>query len=232
MKRTFDITVSMIALVVLMPFMALIGLTVVLTSRGPALYEQRRTGLNGQPFVILKFRTMKWQPNTPFKRCTGARDPRIVWGIGHLLRFTKLDELPQFFNVLEGTMSISGERPYETGMDLRYALTVPGYAGRYRAKPGLGLLKLLRRESIDQEVQRIAKKYGGHPATTPIAATSRPTRRIAMNTTVREAEAECFRHLVFTPGWWAALRQLRRLRNRAYDEVFHGVEGRRDQEAY
>lgn len=110
MKRLFDFTVSLIGLTLLSPLMLLIALLVRLTSRGPILFQQERVGRDFRKFRILKFRTMV--PDAPKlgAAITAGRDPRITT-IGHILRKTKLDELPQLINVLKGEMSFVGPRP-------------------------------------------------------------------------------------------------------------------------
>jgi exopolysaccharide biosynthesis polyprenyl glycosylphosphotransferase len=120
-KRQFDVIASLAAIIVLGPLMALIALAIKLTSRGPVLFRQTRSGLNGRTFQVLKFRTMcidaeekrnallqKNEVSGPVFKI--ARDPRITW-LGRFLRKYSLDELPQLFNVLAGQMAIVGPRP-------------------------------------------------------------------------------------------------------------------------
>lgn len=127
LKRAFDLVVSAIALILLSPAFLLIAIAIKLTSKGPIFYGQRRTGLNGRDFVLWKFRSMEQDaekklasliernemsgpasaPGSVFKL---KNDPRVT-PIGHLLRRTSLDELPQFWNVFVGEMSIVGPRP-------------------------------------------------------------------------------------------------------------------------
>lgn len=109
MKRLFDIGVALIALIVLAPLLLLIALLVALTSPGGAFFRQWRVGRSGREFRLLKFRTMK--PGSEAQgQITLGRDPRVT-AIGRLLRRTKLDELPQLWNVLVGEMSLVGPRP-------------------------------------------------------------------------------------------------------------------------
>jgi lipopolysaccharide/colanic/teichoic acid biosynthesis glycosyltransferase len=110
LKRWFDVSAAAAALVVLSPVLAAIALTVVLTSEGPALFRQERTGRYGKPFFIYKFRTMVRDASILGSAITAAGDPRIT-AVGRLLRATKLDELPNLVNVLRGEMSIVGPRP-------------------------------------------------------------------------------------------------------------------------
>lgn len=109
LKRAFDVVVSAIALLLLSPLLVVIAVLVKLGSRGPVLYRGERIGLHGQPFRIMKFRTMVVGADRG-SSATGANDPRIT-RTGRFLRQYKLDELPQFLNVLNGEMSLVGPRP-------------------------------------------------------------------------------------------------------------------------
>ncbi|MFC5458994.1 sugar transferase [Massilia niabensis] len=108
-KRAFDLCASAIGVLLLSPLLAAIALWIRLDSKGPVLFRQVRVGRYGVPFDILKFRTMAAQSD-PQRLLTVGRDPRITRA-GHFLRKYKLDELPQLFNVLAGTMSLVGPRP-------------------------------------------------------------------------------------------------------------------------
>lgn len=107
-KRCFDVSLSLLLLPVWLPLMALIALVVKLTSRGPILYRARRAGQRNILFKQLKFRTMKTEHSG--SAFTGRADSRVT-ATGAFLRFFKLDELPQFINVLKGNMSVVGPRP-------------------------------------------------------------------------------------------------------------------------
>ena len=110
MKRLFDILISLLTLVLFLPFGIIIALCIVLSSRGGAFYIQQRVGRNGVPFGLLKFRTMRKNADRLGTLTVGMRDSRIT-SVGYFLRKTKLDEFPQFLNVLKGDMSIVGPRP-------------------------------------------------------------------------------------------------------------------------
>lgn len=110
MKCAFDIIVSSIILLLFLPFGIIISLIIVFSSRGGVFYTQERVGRNGVPFGVIKFRTMKRNADKAGKLTVGMRDPRIT-KIGYFLRKLKLDEFPQFMNVLGGSMSIVGPRP-------------------------------------------------------------------------------------------------------------------------
>lgn len=109
-KRIFDILFSIIILCLFSPFGIIVSLLILLTSRGGVFYIQERIGKNGVPFGLYKFRTMRPNADRAGTLTVGMRDPRITQ-IGYFLRKFKLDEFPQFLNVLKGDMSIVGPRP-------------------------------------------------------------------------------------------------------------------------
>ena len=110
MKRIFDIFVSSVILLIFLPFGIIISIFIVTGSRGGIFYRQQRIGKNGVDFGLLKFRTMKPNSDKLGHLTVGMRDPRIT-KIGYFLRKTKMDEFPQFLNVISGEMSIVGPRP-------------------------------------------------------------------------------------------------------------------------
>ncbi len=118
-KRFFDVLVALCALLVTWPLILIGALLVKATSPGPALYRAKRAGLAGKPFEMLKLRTMRVGLDGADHRVTEPRDARIT-GIGKLLRKTKVDELPQLWNVLRGEMSIVGPRPEDWEIVQRY----------------------------------------------------------------------------------------------------------------
>jgi len=109
-KRIFDITVSIIVLLIFLPFGIVLALLIAIESRGGVFYIQERIGKDGKPFGLLKFRTMRKNADKEGKLTVGKRDARIT-KVGYFLRKVKLDEFPQFANVLKGDMSIVGPRP-------------------------------------------------------------------------------------------------------------------------
>lgn len=109
-KRLFDIACSLLALLLLCPLLLVVALWVRLDSPGPVLFRQQRVGRGGQPFAILKFRTMQVNAEAAGLQITVGQDPRIT-RTGAWLRRSKLDELPQLLNVLRGEMSMVGPRP-------------------------------------------------------------------------------------------------------------------------
>jgi lipopolysaccharide/colanic/teichoic acid biosynthesis glycosyltransferase len=109
-KRIFDVATSIIGLIVLLPFFIIIAILIKLNDKGPIFYKQKRIGQNFKPFELLKFRTMIVNADKIGPAVTKDGDPRIT-KIGKFLRKTKLDELPQLWNVIRGDMSIVGPRP-------------------------------------------------------------------------------------------------------------------------
>lgn len=133
--RALDLVASLMALILLLPFLAAIMIILKLTGEGEIIYRQKRVGLEGKEFFVLKFATMlKESPNLAGGAITVSDDPRVL-PVGQFLRKTKINELPQLFNILKGDMSIVGPRPL---MKKQYGF----YSDRARAKissvrPGL-----------------------------------------------------------------------------------------------
>lgn len=136
-KRSTDIIVSSLGLIVCAPLLLAIALLIKLESRGPVLFRQERHGFRNRRFFMLKFRTMQHAAAfDPLVTQATRADPRIT-NIGCWLRRLSLDELPQLFNVLRGDMSIVGPRPHAVPHNERYAVLIDGYLARHDVKPGL-----------------------------------------------------------------------------------------------
>jgi sugar transferase (PEP-CTERM system associated) len=136
-KRGFDIVVSLSLLLLTSPLMLLIALLIKWDSAGPVLYRQQRTGLHGQPFTLLKFRSMTIDAEKAGKpRWTSQQDPRITH-IGGVIRPARIDELPQLLNVLRGEMSMVGPRPERPHFVEQLSRIIPLYSERSYVKPGL-----------------------------------------------------------------------------------------------
>jgi len=136
-KRGVDVVVSLIALIVLAPFMALLALRIKLESRGPALFVQERVGQDGKIFQLLKFRSMRVDAES----CSGPvfatpNDPRCT-RTGRFMRRYSLDELPQLINVLRGDMSLVGPRPERPYFVAQFSQSISRYDDRHRAKSGI-----------------------------------------------------------------------------------------------
>jgi putative colanic acid biosynthesis UDP-glucose lipid carrier transferase len=136
-KRASDIALGLALLVILAPLMFAVGLGVRLTSPGPAIFRQRRYGLDGQEIVIYKFRSMTVMEdgNSQYRQVTRG-DARVT-PFGAFIRRTSLDELPQLFNVLAGTLSIVGPRPHAIAVNEQYRKLIPSYMVRHKVKPGI-----------------------------------------------------------------------------------------------
>ena len=135
-KRVFDVIFSLLALVFAAPVMLLTALAVKLTSPGPVLYRQERMGLDGRTFHILKFRTMRIDAEASGAAMASKHDPRRT-PIGTLLRRLSIDELPQFFNVLVGDMSLVGPRPERPVFIEEFKRQIPRYHLRHMVKSGI-----------------------------------------------------------------------------------------------
>lgn len=136
-KRTMDILSCSFAVLLLSPLFLLLALLVKLSSPGPVLFRQKRVTRDGKVFNMLKFRSMRTDmPEQNGPHWTEENDPRIT-KIGRLLRKTSLDELPQFFNVLGGSMSLIGPRPERPELVEEFKKTIPGYDLRHKVKAGI-----------------------------------------------------------------------------------------------
>jgi len=135
-KRVFDIIVSSLALISLFPVMLILGILVKVTSKGPLFYNQERVGLDGQKFIMLKFRSMKIDAEKKGPQMTTRDDDRYT-SVGRTLRKYSLDELPQFYNVLIGNMSIVGPRPEREYFINSMKHSIHKYLERHRVKGGM-----------------------------------------------------------------------------------------------
>ena len=136
-KRTADIVFSAAALVALAPVLAVIAVAVKLSSPGPVLYRQTRMGLNGQTFEILKFRSMPVDAEAGTGAVWSTKGESRATAVGSFLRRTSLDELPQFWNVLRGDMSVVGPRPERPSLIEGFRREIPGYMLRHKTKAGI-----------------------------------------------------------------------------------------------
>lgn len=134
-KRAFDILVSAVAMVLSPLVIIPIGLAVKVTSRGPLFFRQERTGYNGKSFTLYKFRTMR--VNSASDTMQATRGDSRVTAVGRFLRRTSLDELPQFYNVLKGDMSVVGPRPHMIAHSRQYSEIIDQYMVRLLIRPGI-----------------------------------------------------------------------------------------------
>ena len=135
-KRLFDIVVSVAALALLSPLLALVAALIRLDSNGPALFTQRRYGFNQEAFRIFKFRSMTTMEDGRDITQAKVKDPRIT-RIGRFIRRYNVDELPQLINVLRGEMSLVGPRPHALVHDQLFERKIALYARRHNVKPGI-----------------------------------------------------------------------------------------------
>ncbi len=136
-KRFFDIVISFAALVILSPIFILLAIIIKCTSRGPVFYSQKRVGANNEQFFIHKFRTMYVQPEKESNTIWTTADDNRVTTIGQFMRKTNIDELPQFWNVLEGDMSIVGPRPEREYFVEQFKENIADYKVRHLVKSGI-----------------------------------------------------------------------------------------------
>jgi putative colanic acid biosysnthesis UDP-glucose lipid carrier transferase len=135
-KRSSDIVLSVLILILIAPILLAIAIGVKMSSPGPAIFKQRRNGLDGGEIVVYKFRSMTAQDNGSVVRQATKQDPRIT-PFGAFIRRTSLDELPQFINVLQGRMSIVGPRPHAVAHNDQYRQLIKAYMVRHKVKPGI-----------------------------------------------------------------------------------------------
>jgi len=134
-----------------------LGIAIKLTSKGPVLFRQKRSGLYNKPFACLKFRTMVM--NAEADVLQAANNDRRITPIGRFLRKTSLDELPQFINVLRGDMSIVGPRPHMLYHTEMYSAVIPGYMRRLAVKPGItGVAQILGYRGETPELVDMARR--------------------------------------------------------------------------
>ena len=137
LKRTFDVIISALVLVVTSPLLLLSALLIKLTSKVPAFYKQDRVGLDGQTYQVLKLRTMRVDAESETGPVWAKKDDPRVLGIGRILRRFSIDELPQLINVLKGEMSIVGPRPERPLFVEQFKDQIPKYLDRHRVKTGI-----------------------------------------------------------------------------------------------
>ncbi|MBR6102022.1 MAG: exopolysaccharide biosynthesis polyprenyl glycosylphosphotransferase [Ruminococcus sp.] len=136
MKRSFDIILVLIAIIIASPFMLLSALAIKLYDRGPVLYKQKRLTIGGKEFNVFKFRSMVVDAEQHGARLAGKNDDRIT-PVGRILRAIRFDELPQLFNILRGDMSFVGPRPERPEFTAKYEETMPEFKYRLKVKAGL-----------------------------------------------------------------------------------------------
>lgn len=156
-KRIMDVLLSLVAIIILIPVFLFLGIAVKLSSSGPILFFQDRIGINGKVFKIIKFRTMFVDAEKAGPQLSSSHDPRIT-PIGRFMRKLRLDEFPQFFNVIKGDMSLVGPRPERQFYIDQIAAKEPQFLELTRVRPGItswGQVKYGYAENVDQMIQRM-----------------------------------------------------------------------------
>lgn len=157
LKRAFDLIVATMALITGFPFFAFLVVITKITSGGTVFYKQQRIGRNGTPFCMYKFRSMCLNAENAGPQLATNNDPRIT-GWGRIMRKTRLDELPQFFNVFLGQMSIVGPRPERLFFIEKIIERAPEYKKLLSIKPGITSIGQVRygyAENVDQMIERM-----------------------------------------------------------------------------
>lgn len=159
LKRIEDICVASAILIMISPLLTVIAIAIKLDSKGPVFFHQIRYGLNGKPIKVFKFRSMTVMENGAQVKQAVKNDPRVT-KVGGFLRRTSLDELPQFFNVILGNMSVVGPRPHAVAHNEEYRKLITGYMLRHKVKPGITGLAQIRgwrgeTDTLDKMEKRI-----------------------------------------------------------------------------
>ena len=157
LKRFFDIVISFLSLVFLSPVFVYFAIFIKRDSKGPVFYKQERIGLLGKPFDILKFRTMHQGAENGVPKLSNANDDRVT-NIGKVLRKYRIDELPQFWNVLKGEMSLVGPRPERKFYINQIIELAPYYCLLYKIRPGLtswGPIKIGYSDTLEKMIERL-----------------------------------------------------------------------------
>lgn len=159
-KRLMDIAVSLLILAAGLPFWLLVALLIKLTSKGPVFYMQERVGKNGRVFRMVKFRSMRQDAEVGSGPIWADKDDPRVTGIGRILRRTHLDEVPQFLNILEGSMSLVGPRPERPFFVEQFVKEIPLYRRRLNVRPGLtGWAQVKHRYDASVEDVRLKLRF-------------------------------------------------------------------------
>ncbi|AJG77786.1 exopolysaccharide biosynthesis polyprenyl glycosylphosphotransferase [Bacillus thuringiensis] len=160
-KYLLDVMFSLVGLIVLMPIILIFSILIILESPGSPFYLQERLGLNGKRFKVIKLRSMRSDAEKNGAKWAEKNDPRVT-KIGLFIRKTRIDELPQLFNILKGDMSLVGPRPERPIFTEEFERDIPGFKKRLEVKPGLtgwaqvnGGYEITPREKLNLDVYYI-----------------------------------------------------------------------------
>ena len=142
-KRCVDIFGALVGIVLFSPIMLIVAVLIKATSKGPLIYKQDRVGLHNKPFKMYKFRSMVVQKETEEKKCWTTKGDARVTSVGKFIRKTSIDELPQFFNILKGDMSLIGPRPERPFFVEKFKEEIPRYMVKHQVRPGLTVWALV-----------------------------------------------------------------------------------------
>ncbi|HPN20691.1 MAG TPA: sugar transferase, partial [Tenuifilaceae bacterium] len=157
LKQVMDYTFGIIAFIILLPLILALAIIIKLSSKGPILYKQERIGQFGKPFTLLKFRSMYSDAEVKGPALSSKNDPRVT-PVGRFMRKTRLDELPNFINVIKGDMSLVGPRPERQFYIDQILKIAPHYIHLQKVKPGItswGQVKYGYAENVNQMVERL-----------------------------------------------------------------------------
>jgi exopolysaccharide biosynthesis polyprenyl glycosylphosphotransferase len=160
LQTVYSIAIACLSVLITAPITLLAALLIKLTSRGPILYRQARMGLNGERFFIYKFRSMRQNAEAATGPVWATANDSRVTRVGRVLRKTRIDELPQLFNVLRGDMSIVGPRPERPEFVRKFSQTIPFYRQRHCVKPGItGWAQISYKYAETEEDTKIKLEY-------------------------------------------------------------------------
>lgn len=156
-RQFSDILLSLLALIILSPLILILSVIIIISGKGPVIYSQDRVGKSGRPFVIYKFRSMKYDAETGVPMLSGTNEERIT-RIGRYLRKYRIDEIPNFINVLKGEMSVVGPRPERQFFIDQIVKRNPQFRELLRIKPGVtswGQVKYGYATNVDEMLERL-----------------------------------------------------------------------------
>ena len=159
MQRLFDILFTVLVSPLLAAITVIIGLAIQLDTPGPILFRQKRVGFHGKTFWLYKFRSMRHDDSETRARFADKSDDRVT-RVGRLIRRTRIDEIPQFWHVFRGEMSIIGPRPEQHGFVEQFSQSIPYYSFRHAVRPGItGWAQVTHGYAADENQTRVKLAY-------------------------------------------------------------------------